>query len=155
MAVRDSTTGVAGNAIRHRIGGRAGITSVNAFSAQLLSFSHHVKEEVDDVSQHIALFSWKMLTRLTPVLSGRARQSWNFSFDTPDYYVPPKGTYTFPIHPKLRKAEAEFRSVFVTTGLVYMQRLEDGYSEKGEKMTEKTLHAVDFSIPSIIGGRNV
>jgi len=127
--------------------------SVAVFSAQLANFSDYVKEEVSGVSDDIGLFIWTMVVDFTPRLSGRAQASWNFSYNVPNYAVPSVGSYSKPTPPSLRGKNEEFIAVFVSSGLDYMQALEDGWSSKGERMMEKTLNAVDFAIPTIIGGR--
>lgn len=140
-------------AINTLIGIKRAGESVEAFSAKLAAFSDFIEDEVTDVTQHIALFAWHMIVDFTPKLTGRAKNAWNLSYDMIDHTVPNIGSYSAPIPPTLRGPEAEFNVVFVTSSLNYMGRLEEGHSAKGSRMIEKTQQALEFAIPTIIGGR--
>lgn len=127
--------------------------SVATFTAELLNFSALVKEEAQIAVGELGLFAWKKLVEFTPVLSGRARYSWNFSYGDIDTTVPAEGSYSVPPVPTLNTNPTEFEPVFVSSHLDYMEALENGHSKKGEHMMEKTMHLVDLQLETIIGGR--
>ena len=123
-----------------------------AFSAALTAFSLHVKKEVNETRDEIALEVWRGCSGLTPVDTGRARYSWNFNYGSIDVTVPPKGVYGIPQTPAVKGSTVPFVPVFITSSLVYIIPLEEGWSQKSERMVEKTLFDLTLRMNSLIGG---
>ena len=123
-----------------------------AFNAQLAAFTAFMNNEIHDVRDEVALGAWSGVTRLTPVDTGRARFSWNFSYGNIDPTVPPKGSYGNPPVPNLEGSTKPFQAVFVTSSLDYIIPLEEGHSTKSERMFEKTLHDLTLKMNTFMGG---
>ena len=117
-----------------------------------MEFSAACEAELHEIRDEIALAAWRGVTDLTPVDTGRARYSWNFSYATPDTKVPPEGIYDHPPTPALQGKNAPFTAVFVTSSLDYIIPLEEGWSAKSERMVEKTLFDLTLRMNTFLGG---
>lgn len=83
---------------------------------------------VDVVARKLTIDAWGKLVKKTPVDTGRARASWAITVSEP-YSGPPlaPGNYSPPTVPSVEEIDGT-TSVFITSNLAYMERLEDGHS---------------------------
>lgn len=89
---------------------------------------------VVDMQRTATLDIWNMLTRATPVDTGRARASWIATTRQPSDEEPPEGQPTYPLNrPSLGNTKMGIPN-FVVSNLVYMNRLNQGHSEQAPTM---------------------
>lgn len=89
---------------------------------------------VVDMQRTATLDIWNMLTRATPVDTGRARASWIATTRQPSDDEPPEGAPTYPLNrPSLGNTKLGIPN-FVVSNLVYMSRLNEGHSEQAPTM---------------------
>lgn len=102
--------------------------NVRRFQADLKKLAEKANLALGVVVTKIAMDAWEGLTMRTPVDTGRARASWTIKEGSPSDTVPAGGDYGAPSPP-----EAVFEgdeSIFITSGLDYIQYLEDGSSSQ-------------------------
>lgn len=80
------------------------------------------------------------IIKVTPVKSGRARGNWHIDVENPDYEIT---NSTTPSVPNYALDVRGFPNVYISNGLPYMERLEDGLSRQAPNgITKVALAAV-------------
>ena len=104
-----------------------------SFDSDLNRFIKRTGLETDIVIRKIVLDAHKMVTRKTPVKTGRAKGNWNVSVSFIDRSVNESATSTPrgspAIAPHLRKGDG-LKVNYIVNSLPYIRRLEYGHSKK-------------------------
>jgi hypothetical protein len=120
-----------------------------------------LEQGIQDLAVWLGLKAWTFLVVNTPVgnpslwtsnppknyAGGQARHSWNISLDKPDETLP--ATWSTGIPPTPQFTGAGFSPVYVTSPLVYMPRLNDGWSSQGSHMVERAVNVVNFELKTL------
>lgn len=117
--------------------------AVLILDAPIKAFAEQINLSVARVVERITLDLWNKITLRTPVDTGAARRSWQLGIGEPDTSVPEssgkgEGAYkndsTPPTSPKADfPTDAEIdgtKTVYITSSLGYIQRLEEGSSKQ-------------------------
>jgi hypothetical protein len=119
-----------------------------------------MQESVGQVVIVIGLKSWFSLVDKTPVgnsdlwespykpvgyVGGQAKFSWNVNFNKPDYSTPISWGGGQPSTPSI-KVGKNYESLFITSSVPYMERLEKGWSKQGKHMIKRTVGEVGLEI---------
>ena len=102
---------------------------------QLSEMVPWLEQETEVICRKTALDTQARESRMTPVLSGRARAGWGISVGAASEEMPSEGETSYP-PPDLGRAIAtlaEFRlgdDINVTNNLPYIERLNAGWSKK-------------------------
>jgi hypothetical protein len=109
---------------------RFDLTDIDAGVREIIS---ELGIPVRDVVNKIGLDLYADVTKLSPVLTGRYRASWNLNENTPDLgpasafsKQPPQGTSLNA--PSLTPADSLYPVLYLTNGLPYAVRIEEGWS---------------------------
>jgi len=106
-------------------------TNINEFSADLDKFAQQLGLGIQQVVVRTGLEVFKRVVAKTPVDTGRARASWNFSKDAPDPTVKPPGEYAAPATPSAPGAiPGEYPVIYISNNLDYILHLEQGRSQQ-------------------------
>lgn len=106
------------------------------FAAQLTAFiEKDVKKYTEEKYKKICDDLGRSVIRDTPVLTGRAKSNWHFTFSGPSrqYDKNARGTSGSASYARLRAAIGGLtlkRSFYITNNAPYINRLEDGSSLK-------------------------
>lgn len=88
------------------------------------------------IMRALALSAFGTVVTLTPVDTGRARNSWDCSVNTPSDFVPPEGSQSYPpadtarVLAALRSGLRMGDSIYITSNLVYIVPLNEGSSKQ-------------------------
>ena len=117
--------------------------AVLILDAPIKAFAEQINLSMARVVERITLDLWNKITLRTPVDTGAARRSWQLGIGAPDTTVPEasgKGTgankdrSSPPDSPKADfPTDAEIdgtKTVYITSSLGYIQRLEEGSSKQ-------------------------
>jgi len=122
------------------------ITNLGEFDTALKEFAKLTELSVAKVAKKTAFLVFKGVIQRTPVDTGWARASWNFTEGTADDSVaakPTKGAVApAPAPPHL--IDNPFPIYYITNNLKYIIPLENGHSKQMEKgyMVQRTMVAV-------------
>jgi len=93
-----------------------------------------VPEQVEAAQQKIALQGLRGVVMKTPVRSGRARGSWITTINTPSEKISGRktksGNSTITSGSSVITQAPAFSTIWMTSNLPYIERLEGGYSEQ-------------------------
>lgn len=106
---------------------------VHSFNRNITQFANFIGILPEQAVKKIALDLYVRITRKTPVLTGRARASWNIGIGQPDTTVPPVGVYGDQGPSKtnvLAQVDSRLPVVWITSNLPYITELENGHSQK-------------------------
>lgn len=105
------------------------------FNAQFIAETEAELEGiVETVQRKATLDIWNRLTRSTPVDTGRARASWIATTATPSGASPSAGKTDYPLtKPRLANTKIGIPN-FIVSNLVYMPRLNNGWSEQASPL---------------------
>lgn len=133
---------------------------LNAETIKMIREELH--QGVEDLTTFLGLKAWTFLVVNTPVgnpslwsskppknyAGGQARHSWNISIGKPDTSLPTSWTAGLPPTPEF--TSAGYEPVYVTSPLVYMPRLNDGWSSQGSHMVERAANVINFELKAIL-----
>lgn len=112
-------------------------------------FAKKIGVEASVAIRKVAFDIFGGTVRKTPVLTGRARTSWNIALGTPDPSVPPEGSYPNLPKASLPKVGKDFPIIWISTNLAYMAPLENGTSKKAPAgMLAITMAEVETALKS-------
>jgi len=131
------------------------------FAAGLNKLAEALDSEVSTVIRKVTIDVWGRLTEETPVLSGRARASWRIRRTNPGERavgVKPPGTYARPTEPEGLTSQRNVEGaavLYIVNGLPYIQRLNDGWSQKApagfvEMAVAEVLASVDVELEALL-----
>lgn len=105
----------------------------------------------------IVVAAYENIVERTPVKTGRAKASWQFSTSAPSDYVPPPGNYKGEINAIVQKTVAEiFRANpdmwYISSNLEYIEALEAGWSDLAPQgMVALALQEMKHQMNSALG----
>lgn len=105
----------------------------------------------------IVVAAYENIVERTPMKTGRAKASWQFSTSAPSDYVPPPGNYKGEINAIVQKTVAEiFRANpdmwYISSNLEYIEALEAGWSDLAPQgMVALTLQEMKHQMNSELG----
>lgn len=103
-----------------------GVLNLNGFENFIDDAMGQIEEDAYQVVLKIGIDLWRGIVLKTPVDTGRARASWNMSWDTPDGSVPPDGSYDdMPSLPN-PGVTMTGETLHVSSNLHYIEYLEEG-----------------------------
>lgn len=107
--------------------------------------------------KEIVVAAYENIVERTPVKTGRAKASWQFSTSAPSDYVPPPGNYKGEINAIVQKTVAEiFRANpdmwYISSNLEYIEALEAGWSDLAPQgMVALALQEMTHQMNSALG----
>lgn len=130
-------------------------TGIRALDHGVEEFAKSLDLAVDIVMRRLTLDAWGRLTKRTPVDTGRARASWGISqAELPGGPPIPPGEHAAPTDPDVSGIDGK-SMVFVSSNLVYMERLENGHSKQAPKgMVRITVAEIAAEIDVILAELN-
>lgn len=102
-----------------------GVTNLGEFDDFIEEAVGEVEESAMQVVLKIGVDLWRKIILKTPVDTGRARQSWNMQWTSPDPSVPPPGSHSEPSVPDPGVPKLGSR-LHISSNLHYMPYLEQG-----------------------------
>ena len=111
---------------------------------------------MDKIGRALGVELGRRLIRATPVDTGRARSNWNTSLESPDATTTDaKVKSGAPAFNALNRTTSAFKIsdgdvMYLTNGLPYIERLNDGYSaQAGKRFIEAAVLQVEALVPRI------
>lgn len=109
-----------------------------SFGADIANFAKEAMGEADKKRRAITLEFFSSVIEDTPVLSGRARASWQFTLEKPSNVILPPSHKDANLTLEKIKKYASSRStqdetVYLTSNLGYIRPLEYGFSKKAPR----------------------
>ena len=123
-----------------------------------------IDESVGTLVQTIGLKSWTSLVFKTPVgnpdlwktnyvpagyVGGQAKFSWNVNYNKPDMTIPISWGTGNPTTPTI-KVGKNYETLFVTSSIPYMKRLEEGHSTQGKHMIKRTVGEINLELKTAL-----
>ena len=108
-----------------------------SFDSDIKRFSKTTGIALDKAVRTIAFDAFAIVTRKTPVDTGRAKGNWNISVGTPDKSINEAATSTGKGKParntmNVKKGDG-MKPIFITNSLDYIHDLEDGTSTQAPR----------------------
>ena len=104
-----------------------------SFDSDIKRFSKNTGVAIDEAVRKIAFDAFRMVTKKTPVDTGRAKGNWNVSVDSVNSSINEEATSTGkgrPGHaPDIKKGDG-LKPIFITNSLDYIEDLENGTSQQ-------------------------
>lgn len=116
-----------------------------------------IQDEALGTVKKIVVAAYENIVERTPVKTGRAKASWQFSTSAPSDYVPPPGNYKGEINAIVQKTVAEiFRANpdmwYISSNLEYIEALEAGWSDLAPQgMVALALQEMKHQMNSALG----
>jgi len=125
--------------------------SFSSFPRRIRARAKQLENSVSRAIRSVALAADRAAVQATPVDTGNARSNWNVTVRVPKITVDDNteiggtGPATQKALAKARSAVVKFRLrdgvIWLTNGVSYIRRLDQGYSSKGGFMTDAALLA--------------
>lgn len=110
----------------------------------------------------VGLKAWTSLVFKTPVgnpslwkskppkgyVGGQAKFSWNMQYSRIDKSTPTTWGGGVPSTPNI-KAREDYKTLYVTSSLPYMERLENGWSSQGSHMIKRTVGEIGLKLKQL------
>jgi len=123
--------------------GDNGREEVMAKKIDIRKLGRVLTEEINNISEleykAIAFDVFGEIVKLTPVDTGRARGNWHISAGTPDFST---NGGTQPSQPDYNLDVQGFPSVYISNGLHYIGKLEEGRSQQAPAGISKVALAI-------------
>ena len=121
-----------------------------SFDGDINRFSKRTGVALDKAVRKIAFDAFRMVTKKTPVDTGRAKGNWNLSVDSIDKSVDEEATSSGQGRatktPDIQKGDG-LKQIYITNSLDYIQDLENGTSKKAPNgMVALTVNEIRASL---------
>lgn len=129
-----------------------GVTNLADFNSWIDDQVDMLEDEGEKVMVMLAMDLWERIVYRTPVDTGRARNSWNVAWGSPDPDTPPPGDYPDdPPRPSIARGVSA-NKLHISSNLNYIIYLEQGKPGPGSDSAPEGM--VKVSIENLVNAVN-